>query len=88
MVRYFYAWTPAVIVVSAVLLALPWLGLIALMVFALAALAALAALVWAVVAVPLALSRAVGRRWREHGHVDRAQPVYVAVSERRSGAMR
>ena len=52
MVRYFYAWTPLVIVGTVVLLSLPWLGLIALVVFALVALAALAALAWAIVFVP------------------------------------
>ena len=51
MVRYFYAWTPLVIVGTVVLLSLPWLGLIALMIFALVALVALAALALAIVAV-------------------------------------
>jgi hypothetical protein len=46
MVRYFYAWTPLVIVGTVVLLSLPWLGLIALMIASLVALAALAALAW------------------------------------------
>jgi hypothetical protein len=63
MVRYFYAWTPLVIVGTVVLLSLPWLGLIALMVFALVTLVALAALAWAIVFVPLKLSREIGRRW-------------------------
>ena len=63
MVRYFYAWTPLAIVAgTAVLLTIPWLALIALMVVSLAALAALA---WAIIWVPLALVRAIGRRW--HG---------------------
>ena len=63
MLRYFYAWTPLVIVGTLVLLSLPWLGLIALMVFALAALGALAALAWAIVFVPYMLARALIRRW-------------------------
>jgi hypothetical protein len=63
MVRYSYAWTPLVIVGTVVLLSLPWLGLIALMVVSLVALAALAALAWAIVSVPLMLSRAISRRW-------------------------
>jgi hypothetical protein len=97
MVRYFYAWTPLVIVGSVVLLTLPWLGLIALMVFALAALAGLAALVWAVVAAPLAIARAVGRRWRQRGGVDRAraalslaerESAYVTVGHHRAGGLR
>jgi hypothetical protein len=62
MVRYFYAWTPLVIVVgTAVLLTSPYLALIALMVVSLGALAALA---WAIVWVPLTLSRAFSRRWQ------------------------
>jgi hypothetical protein len=62
MVRYFYAWTPLVIVWTVVLLSLPWLGLIALTIAALAALVALTALVLEVLAVPYALGRAVNRR--------------------------
>lgn len=63
MARYYYTLVPVVIAGTVVLLALPWLGLIALVVFALAALGALAALVWAIVFVPYALVRALGRRW-------------------------
>ena len=40
MVRYFYAWTPLVIVTTVVLLSAPWLGLIALMILSLVALMA------------------------------------------------
>jgi hypothetical protein len=61
MVRYFYAWTPLVIVGMAVLLSLPWLGLIALMIVSLVALAALAL---AIVFVPYMLIRAVSRSWQ------------------------
>ena len=64
MVRYFYAWTPLVIVGTVVLLSLPWLGLIALMIFSLVALVALAALAWAIVVVPYMLGRAISRRWQ------------------------
>ena len=63
MVRYFYAWTPFVIVGTVVVLSLPYLGLIAFMIFALVALVALAALAWATVYVPYMLSRAISRRW-------------------------
>jgi hypothetical protein len=63
MVRYFYAWTPLVIVAAVFLVAMPWLGLIALMFAAIVALVALAALAWAVVFVPYMLSRAISRRW-------------------------
>jgi hypothetical protein len=64
MVRYFYAWTPLVIVGTVALLSLPWLGLIALMLVALVALAALAG---AIVAVPYMLGRAISRRWQGSG---------------------
>jgi hypothetical protein len=73
MVRYFYAWTPLVIVMTVVLLALPWLGLIALMVFSLVALAALA---FVFVFVPYMLIRAVSRRWQG---LSGASPRTVAV---------
>jgi hypothetical protein len=62
MVRYFYSWTPLVIVGTVTLLALPWLGLIALMVFGLGALVALAALVLALVELPDLFGRAISRR--------------------------
>ena len=64
MVRYFYAWTPLVIVGTVVLLSMPWLGLIALMILSLVALGALAALAWAIAFVPYMVSRAIGRRLR------------------------
>src|SRR5689334_18079770 len=52
MVRYWFAWTPLVVVLAVIPLALPWLGLIALMLFALIALVALVALAWGLVLVP------------------------------------
>lgn len=61
MVRYWYAWTPLVIVGTVVLLSLPWLGLIALMVVALVALAALAALAWAIVSALYRFGRTISR---------------------------
>lgn len=79
MVRYFITWVPFVIAATLVLLALPWLGLIALMVFVLAAFAGLAALVWAIVAAPVALGRAIGLLTRGHDVVDRPQPVLSLV---------
>ena len=63
MVRYFYAWTPLVIVAAVFILSMPWLGLFALMIGAIVALGALAALAWAVAFVPYMLSRAIRRRW-------------------------
>ena len=64
MVRYFYSWTPLVIVVgSSVLLCGP-LALIALMIVSLGAVAGLA---WAIVFMPYMLSRAIIRRWHRSG---------------------
>ncbi len=73
MVRYFYAWTPFVLVFgTAVLLAIPYLALIALMIVALGALAALA---WASFCVPYMLGRAASRRWdRRRGATARTAP--------------
>ena len=72
MVRYFYVWTPLVIVGTTTLLALPWLGLIALM---LVSLVALPALGLAIGFVPYMLGRAAFRRWQGH---TRAIPQTVA----------
>ena len=79
--RYFYAWTPFVIVGTVVLLSLPWLGLIALMVLALVALVALAALASAIVAVPYVLVRSIGRRWQARGVVHQPSPA-LSLAER------
>ena len=81
MLRYFYAWTPLVIVATVVFLALPWLGLIALMV---ASLAALAVLAFAVVVVPLALIRAAGRLWQAAAAHQPAPTPILAPAPRRS----
>jgi hypothetical protein len=54
---YCFAWTPLVILMTVVLLSLPWLGLIALFVFSLLVLALLATLAWTVIWVPRTLSR-------------------------------
>ena len=75
MVRYFYAWTPFVIVGAVVLLSLPWLGLIALLTFALFALVALGALASAIVFVPYMLGRAISRRWQGRNAV--RQPMIM-----------
>jgi hypothetical protein len=64
MVRYFYAWAPLVIVVTVPILALPWLGLIALTIVSLAAVAALA---WLIVVVPYTLSQLISHRWQGRG---------------------
>jgi hypothetical protein len=78
MVRYFYAWTPLVVVAAVFLLSMPWLGLIPLMIVALVALAALA---WAVVFVPYMLSRAISRRWhRRSGASPRPAPALAPAT--------
>src|SRR6478735_890376 len=61
---YCYSWTPVVILMTVVLLALPWLGLIALFVFSLLLFGLLATLVWTVIWVPRTLTMAVRNRWR------------------------
>lgn len=81
MVKYFYAWTPLVISGTVVLLALPWLGLIALFVFAVAALAALAALAWAIVAVPYLLGRSVYRHFHEPSAASSRRPMHAGRVE-------
>lgn len=73
MARYFYLWTPYVVVGTVVLLSLPWLGLIALLVVALVALPALA---FAIVVVPYMLIQAISRRWQHRGRTTaRTAPV-------------
>ena len=81
--RYFYAWTPLVVVGTIVLLSMPWLGLIALMIVAIVALAALA---WAIVFVPYTLSGAVRRRW--HGRSGASPGTAPALSPANSGFRR
>src|SRR3954466_9876825 len=61
MARYWYSTTPLVVVLGGFLiLATPFLGLIALLA---AALVALAALAWAIVYVPYVLGRSISRVW-------------------------
>jgi hypothetical protein len=76
MVRYFYAWTPLVVVFGAViLLTIPFLALIALMIVSLVAVAALA---WAIVSVPRMFSRAISRRW--YTRTSASPPTAAALS--------
>lgn len=74
MVRYFYAWTPFVIVGTICILSLPWLGLLALMSVSLVVLPAFAL---AIVAVPYMLGRTITRRW--HGRSDAARASAPAL---------
>jgi hypothetical protein len=75
MVRYFYAWTPLVIVATLVLLSAPWLGLIALIVVSLVALPALAL---ALVVAPYLLVHAISRSWRDRRNASRRPAVASA----------
>ncbi len=84
MVRYFYAWTPLVIVGTVVILTPPRLGLIALMVVSLVAVAALAALAWAIVSVPLMLSRAISRQWRNRSGASPRMPAAQSPARRQA----
>jgi hypothetical protein len=84
MVRYFYLWPPLVIVAgTAVLVASPYLALIALMIVSLGV---LAAFTWAIVWAPLLLSRAVSRRW--HGRSDASLRTAPALSPATSSVRR
>jgi hypothetical protein len=80
MVSYFYAWAPLVVAGTVVLLALPWLALIALIIFVLVA---LPALVLATVAVPYMLGRAISRRIRQRSGADQPR---AALSLQRKNA--
>jgi hypothetical protein len=84
MVRYFYAWTPLVVVGAVIFLSLPWLGLIALMTTALTALAAVAALAWATVAASLAVGRAIGHRWHGRSAAPQPSPALLPAERRRT----
>jgi hypothetical protein len=74
MVRYFYAYTPLAIVASIVFLALPWLGVIALMVAAVAVLYALGSLAFG-------LAAALGKASRSlvHGLQARTKPAPASM---------
>jgi hypothetical protein len=79
MVRYWYSLPPLVVVLTVIPLALPWLGLIALMLFALIALAALGALAWGIVYVPHTVVRMVGRRRQSRSGTRRQQATLSAA---------
>jgi hypothetical protein len=81
MVRYFYAWTPLVVVGMVVLLSSPFLALIALIIVSLVALVAVAALVRATLFVPYVLSRAISHRW--HSRVGASPRTAAALAPAR-----
>jgi uncharacterized protein (DUF486 family) len=78
MLRYFYAWTPLVVVGTVVFLSLPWLGLLAFMIASLVALALLASVI---VFVPYKLGQAITRRWHGHGAAS-ARTLALSRAER------
>lgn len=81
MLRYFWAWTPVVIVFgTAVILTIPYLALIVLLVVSLVAVAALAR---AIVSVAFMLSGAISRRWQ--GRSGASPGTAVAISPVTSG---
>jgi uncharacterized protein (DUF58 family) len=82
MVRYFYVWTPLVVIGALVLLSLPWLALIALMIAVTAMLAALTALTRAIVAAPVAAGRAIDHRFHRRSEARQPSPA-LSVAERR-----
>ena len=85
MVRYWYSFTPLVVIPTVILLALPWLGLIALMVFVLVVLVALGALAWGVVVVPRMLVRSMRRRLHSRSGVELVLPPPLAAARPRVG---
>jgi membrane protein implicated in regulation of membrane protease activity len=87
MVRYFYVWTPLIIVVAVALLSMPWLGLIALMVVAFAALVALVGLAWAIVFLPYMLGRAILRRLQKRSRRDRRTAPALSPATRQDEAV-
>ena len=76
MVRYFYAWTPLLIVGTLCILSLPWLGLIVLMIVAVVALPTLAL---ALVIVPYMVGQALGRHWHQRADASYAQAAWRGV---------
>lgn len=82
---YCYSWTPLVILMTVVLLALPWLGLIALFVFSLLVLGLLATLAWTVISVPRRLSLAVRNRWGARDSASLPAATATALSLDTSG---
>jgi hypothetical protein len=64
MLSYCFAWTPLVILMTLGLLALPWFGLIALMILSVIVAGTVAALAWTIVSVPRTLGPAIRQRWQ------------------------
>jgi hypothetical protein len=79
MVRYFYLWVPPFLIGTLCILALPWLGLIALMIVARALVTAIA-LVF--VYVPYGLGRAMSPLTHSRGEANPRPAAVVAVATR------
>ena len=84
MLRYWYSFSPLVVILTVAIFALLWLGLIALMVLALIAFAALGALAWGFVVVPQMLVRFVGRHLHSRSDAPR-QPATLPAARPRVG---
>jgi hypothetical protein len=82
MSRYVAALPPLIVVGAVAILALPWLGLLALLLAALAVLAGLGALAWSIVVGLQAVGRAIGRRWHERNLAPQPSSA-VSLAERR-----
>ena len=80
MLSYCFSWTPLVILMTVVLLSLPWLGLIALFVASLFALGLLATLAWTVIWVPRRLILAGRNRWRVRNGASRRTATAIAAA--------
>jgi hypothetical protein len=74
--RYPYAWAPVVVVIgTAVVLAVPYLALIALIFVLVAALAAVTALAWTTITALFVRGRVAHRRWRPQQGGGQPSPV-------------
>jgi uncharacterized membrane protein len=85
MVPYFYKLTPLFTIGAICLLALPWLGLIALMVVVLFGLPAIAfTIVW----MPYRIVRAFSRDWHDHKGAQPQPAATLSVPARHPDAMK
>jgi hypothetical protein len=87
MARYFYVWIPAVALSAVTLFIVPFLGLIAAVVFAGGAVAALGALVWRTVEALEALVRFALRRRPRDVRVPRAPAAGLTTQPQTAPAL-
>lgn len=77
MLSYCYSWAPLVVIGTLAVLALPWLGLVALMVLLLGSIALLGLVVSAILWPVLRVSQAIVRWW--HGRSRESRQFDTAV---------